>query len=65
MAYLSFAGFRSPLTAASENVRSVVEEVHNAYAMRCPLYRTLHRCIDLKISYELAPAEKGGESGGE
>ena len=50
--------------AVSENVRSVVEEVHNAYAMQCPLYRTLHRCIDFKISYELTPAEEGGESGG-
>jgi len=50
--------------AVSENVRSVVEEVHNAYVMQCPLYRTLHRCIDFKISYQLTPAEGGGESDG-
>lgn len=41
--------------AASEDVRNVVEEVHRSYAMHCPLYRTLHRCIEFKISYELVP----------
>lgn len=44
---------------ASEDVRSVVEEVHNAYPMQCPLYRTLRGCIDFKISYELTQAEAG------
>ncbi len=51
--------------AAPENVRSVVEEVHNGYPMRCPLYRTLHRCINFKISYELAPAEEVASRAGE
>jgi uncharacterized OsmC-like protein len=46
--------------AASDNVSSVVEEVHSAYPMQCPLYRTLHRCIDFKISYELMPAKDSG-----
>ena len=45
---------------ASEDARGVVEEVHQAYPMRCPLFRTLHRCIEFKISYELTPAEEGG-----
>ncbi|HYU47198.1 MAG TPA: hypothetical protein VEK84_13595 [Terriglobales bacterium] len=39
--------------AASEDVRNTVEEVHRAYAMQCPLYRTLHRCLEFTISYEL------------
>jgi hypothetical protein len=34
-----------------------VERVHGIYAMRCPLYRTLHKAIQLTSSYELvAPA---------
>jgi len=50
---------------ASEGARAVVEEVHKAYPMRCPLYRTLHRCIEFKTSYELMPAEESGRSRGE
>lgn len=46
--------------AASASVLSAVEDVHNAYPMQCPLYRTLHRCIDFKISYELTPVENRG-----
>ncbi len=35
----------------------VVREVHQNYKMQCPLYRTLHRCIDISTTYELvAPA---------
>ncbi len=35
----------------------VVREVHQKYQMQCPLYRTLHRCIDISTTYELvAPA---------
>jgi len=40
--------------AASEDVRDTVERVHGMYAMRCPLYRTLHTAIALTSSYELA-----------
>ena len=42
--------------AASEDVREVVERVHGFYAMRCPLYRTLHGAIQLTSSYELVEA---------
>jgi hypothetical protein len=50
--------------AASDNIRSLVEEVHNAYPMQCPLYRTLRRCIDFKTSYELVLTKDSGNSGG-
>ena len=40
---------------APENVRETVERVHGLYAMRCPLYRTLHTAISFTSSYELAP----------
>jgi uncharacterized OsmC-like protein len=43
--------------AAPEQVRETVERVHGLYAMRCPLYRTLHNAIQLTSSYTLvAPA---------
>ena len=32
---------------ASEETRETVERVHGFYAMRCPLYRTLHKAIHL------------------
>ena len=42
---------------APEQVRETVERVHGLYAMRCPLYRTLHNAIQLTSSYTLvAPA---------
>lgn len=40
---------------APEQVRETVERVHGIYAMRCPLYRTLHKAIELSSSYTLAP----------
>ena len=39
--------------AAPEEARETVERVHGIYAMRCPLYRTLHRTIALSSSFEL------------
>ena len=39
--------------AAPEGARETVERVHGMYAMRCPLYRTLHTAIELSSSYEL------------
>lgn len=33
--------------------RETVERVHGIYAMRCPLYRTLHNAMQLTSSYEL------------
>jgi uncharacterized OsmC-like protein len=38
---------------ASQDVRETVERVHALYAMRCPLYRTLHKAIQLTSSFEL------------
>jgi uncharacterized OsmC-like protein len=42
--------------AAGEDVRETVERVHAVYAMRCPLYRTLHGAIQLTSSFELVDA---------
>ena len=39
---------------APEAARETVERVHGIYAMRCPLYRTLHNAIQLTSSYTLA-----------
>jgi len=42
---------------APEETKATVERVHGIYAMRCPLYRTLHKAIQLTSSFELvAPA---------
>jgi uncharacterized OsmC-like protein len=42
---------------APEESRSTVERAHGIYAMRCPLYRTLHKAVQLTSSFELvAPA---------
>ena len=38
---------------APDDVRDTVERVHAMYAMRCPLYRSLHRAIDITTSFEL------------
>ena len=39
--------------AAPEQTRETVERVHGLYAMRCPLYRTLHKTIQLTSSFIL------------
>ena len=39
--------------AAPEEARGTVERTHGIYAMRCPLYRTLHKAIQLTSSFEL------------
>ena len=39
--------------AAPDAVRETVERVHGMYAMRCPLYRTLHGAIALTSSVQL------------
>jgi uncharacterized OsmC-like protein len=42
---------------APESMRETIERVHSFYAMRCPLYRTLHNAIQLTSSYTIeAPA---------
>jgi uncharacterized OsmC-like protein len=38
---------------APEETRGTVERVHGIYAMRCPLYRTLYKAIQLTSSFEL------------
>jgi uncharacterized OsmC-like protein len=38
---------------ASEASRVTVERTHGLYAMHCPLYRTLHKAIQLSSSFEL------------
>jgi uncharacterized OsmC-like protein len=39
---------------APESARETVERTHGVYAMHCPLYRTLHRAIQLSSSFDLA-----------
>jgi uncharacterized OsmC-like protein len=41
---------------ASPELKVTIERVHGMYAMNCPLYRTLHRAIQLTSSYQLDPA---------
>jgi len=38
---------------AAEQTRGKVDRVHAIYAMKCPLYRTLHSAIRLTSSFEL------------
>jgi len=38
---------------APEATRNTAERTHGIYAMRCPLYRTLHNTIQLTSSFEL------------
>lgn len=38
---------------APEEARPTIERVHGMYAMRCPLYRTLHNTIQLTSSFEV------------
>jgi uncharacterized OsmC-like protein len=39
--------------AATADAREAVERVHGVYAMRCPLYRTLHNAIQLTSTYAI------------
>ncbi|HEV7514331.1 MAG TPA: hypothetical protein VGO27_21735 [Candidatus Acidoferrum sp.] len=41
---------------APEDIKGTVERVHGIYAMRCPLYRTFHKTIELTSSFELVTA---------
>jgi uncharacterized OsmC-like protein len=38
---------------APQDAKATVERVHGIYAMRCPLYRTFHKTIQLTSSFEL------------
>jgi uncharacterized OsmC-like protein len=42
---------------APETARETVERTHGIYAMRCPLYRTLHNTTRLTSSFELIMPE--------
>jgi hypothetical protein len=42
---------------APETARQTIERTHGIYAMRCPLYRTLHNTIRLTSSFELVMPE--------
>lgn len=44
---------------APEEVKQIVERVHGIYAKHCPLYRTLHKAIQLTSSYVLVPPTAG------
>jgi len=41
------------LLIAPEASRETVQRTHSIYAMHCPLYRTLHKAIQLTSSVEL------------
>jgi uncharacterized OsmC-like protein len=38
---------------APEQAKEKIERVHELYAMHCPLYRTLHKAIQLTSSVDL------------
>ena len=42
---------------APEQAIETVERVHGLYAMRCPLYRTLHKTIQLTSAFTLEEQE--------
>ncbi len=44
---------------AAAGMRDTVDRVHRMYAMRCPLYRTLHNTIALSSSVELIEPSAG------
>jgi uncharacterized OsmC-like protein len=46
---------------APKDAKETVDRAHGIYAMRCPLYRTLHNAIQLTSSVELVASE--AESG--
>jgi uncharacterized OsmC-like protein len=39
---------------APEQARETIERLHGLYPLHCPLYRTLHKSIQLTSSVELA-----------
>ena len=38
---------------ATEDLREVIERVHKVHAPKCPVYRTLHRAIEITTDYFL------------
>jgi uncharacterized OsmC-like protein len=47
---------------ARAEINETVERVHGIYAMRCPLYRTLHKAIQLTSSYTLVAPPKDAKT---
>jgi uncharacterized OsmC-like protein len=43
--------------AAGEEARKTAERAHSIYPMNCPLYRTLHKAIQLTSSFELVASK--------
>ena len=39
--------------AADGELRDTVDRVHDAHHRSCPVYRTLHRCIDITTEWVL------------
>jgi uncharacterized OsmC-like protein len=48
---------------ALEASRETVERTHSIYAMHCPLYRTLHKSIQLTSSFELVAGPPSSDAG--
>jgi uncharacterized OsmC-like protein len=46
-----------------EEVDETVQRVHGIYAMKCPLYRTLHKAIELTSSYVITPLPPASAEG--
>ena len=42
---------------APKGSKDTVERIHGVYAMNCPLYRTLHKAIQLSSTVELVAPE--------
>jgi uncharacterized OsmC-like protein len=40
---------------ADPNRTEVIDRVHSLYAMKCPLFRTLHKAIALSSTVEIVP----------
>ncbi len=51
---------------AAEDMRETAERVHGIYAMKCPLFRTLHKAIQTTSSLTFIPrsAESAGQGPG-
>ncbi len=40
---------------APEDARETVERVHGFHTSKCPVYRSIHRAIEVTTSYDLVP----------
>ena len=48
--------------AAPADLRGKVDRVHEMYAMHCPLFRTVHKAIQLTSSWSLVPPPVGSSA---